>query len=197
MRQREKRIERNEDRKPHPHSRHAAWNYFPAGIPNVLWHGTSQLWRSSQESLEWEHWLQNKTLDYQRINTAAAKSFQPCPTLCDPIHGSPPGSPIPGNFQARTLEWVAISPSKAGKWKVKVKPLSRVRLFVTPWTAAYQVPLSCTSSKQKTNKKITNPIIRKQDYHLTQPCPSEGKQTQTKATQHKLYPILCLHKPLG
>ena len=40
---------------------------------------------------------------------AAAKSLQSCPTLCDPIDGSPPGSPIPGILQARTLEWVAIS----------------------------------------------------------------------------------------
>ena len=62
---------------------------------------------------------------------AAAKSLQSCPTLCDPIDGSPPGSPIPGILQARTLEWVAISFSNAGKWKVKVKSLSRVRLLVT------------------------------------------------------------------
>ena len=40
---------------------------------------------------------------------AAAKLFQSCPTLCDPVDGSPPGSPVPGSFQARTLEWVAIS----------------------------------------------------------------------------------------
>ena len=46
---------------------------------------------------------------------AAAKSLQSCPTLCDPIGGSPPGFPIPGILQARTLEWVAISFSKAGK----------------------------------------------------------------------------------
>ena len=59
---------------------------------------------------------------------AAAKSLQLCPTLCDPIDGSPPGSPVPGILQARTLEWVAISFSNAGKWKVKVKSLSRVRL---------------------------------------------------------------------
>ena len=44
---------------------------------------------------------------------AAAKSLQSCPTLCDPIDGSPPGSPIPGILQARTLEWVAISFSNA------------------------------------------------------------------------------------
>ena len=71
-----------------------------------------------------------------------AKSLQSCPTLCDPVDGSPPGSPIPGTLQARTLEWVAISFSNAWKWKVKVKSLSRVRLFVTPWTAAYQAPPS-------------------------------------------------------
>ena len=67
---------------------------------------------------------------------AAAKSLQLCPTLCDLIDGSPPGSPVPGILQARTLEWVAISFSNAWKWKVKVKSLSRVWLFVTPWTAA-------------------------------------------------------------
>ena len=50
---------------------------------------------------------------------AAAKSLQSCPTLCDPIDGSPPGSRIPGILQARTLEWVAISFSNAWKWKVK------------------------------------------------------------------------------
>ena len=44
---------------------------------------------------------------------AAAKSLQSCPTLCDPIDGSPPGSPVPGIIQARTLEWVAISFSNA------------------------------------------------------------------------------------
>ena len=52
---------------------------------------------------------------------AAAKSLQLCPTLCDPIDGSPPGSTIPGILQARTLEWVAISFSDAWNWKVKVK----------------------------------------------------------------------------
>ena len=51
---------------------------------------------------------------------------QSCPTLCDPIDSSPPGCPVPGILQARTLEWVAISFSKAWKWKLKVKSLSRV-----------------------------------------------------------------------
>ena len=63
---------------------------------------------------------------------AAAKSLQSCPTLCDPIDGSPPGSPIPGTLKARILEWVAISFSNAWKWKVKVKSLSRVWLLATP-----------------------------------------------------------------
>ena len=80
---------------------------------------------------------------------AAAKSLQLCPTLCDPIDGSPPGSPIPGIFQARTLEWAAISFSSAWKWKVKVKSLSLIRLFVTPWTAAYQAPPPMGSSRQE------------------------------------------------
>ena len=80
---------------------------------------------------------------------AAAKSLQSCPTLCDPIDSSPTGFPVPGILQARTLEWVAISFSNAWKWKVKVKSLSHVRLFATPWTAAYQAPLSMGFSRQE------------------------------------------------
>ena len=80
---------------------------------------------------------------------AAAKSLQSCPTLCDPIDGSPPGSAVPWILQARTLEWVAISFSIAWKWKVKVKSLSRIRLVATPWTAAYQVPPSMGFSRQE------------------------------------------------
>ena len=77
---------------------------------------------------------------------AAAKSLQLCPTLCDPINSSPPGSPVPGILQARTLEWVAISLSNAGKWKWK---WSRVWLLATPWTAAYQAPPSMGFSRQE------------------------------------------------
>ena len=80
---------------------------------------------------------------------AAAKSLQSCPTLCDPIDGSPQGSPVPGILQARTLEWVAISFSNAWKWKVKVKLLSRAQLLATPWTAAYKAPLSLGFSRQE------------------------------------------------
>ena len=79
-------------------------------------------------------------LAFHHAATAATKLLQSCPTLCDPRDGSPPGSPSPGILQARTLEWVAISFSKAWKWKVKVKSLSHVRLLATPWTAAYQAP---------------------------------------------------------
>ena len=79
----------------------------------------------------------------------AAKSLQSCRTLCDPIDGSPPGSPISGILQARILEWVAISFSNAWKWKVKVKSLSRVQLFTTPWTAAYQAPSPMGFSRQE------------------------------------------------
>ena len=83
------------------------------------------------------------------ITAAAAKSLQSCPTLCYPIDGSPPGSPVPGLLPARTLEWVAIFFSNAWKWKVKVKSLSCVRLVATPWTAAHQAPLSMGFSRQE------------------------------------------------
>ena len=79
----------------------------------------------------------------------AAMSLQSCPTLCDPIDGSPPGSPVPGILQARTLEWVSIAFSNAWKWKVKVKSLSRVQLLATAWTAAYQAPLPLGFSRQE------------------------------------------------
>ena len=101
------------------------------------------------------HWLitkrQKKYLIIEQIwrQYAAAKLLQSCPTLCDPRDGSPPGSPVPGILQARTLEWGAISFSSAWKWKVKVKLLSRVQLLVTSWTATYQAPPSMGFSRQE------------------------------------------------
>ena len=80
---------------------------------------------------------------------AAAKSSQLCPTLCDPIDGSPPGSSIHGILQARTMEWVAISFSNAWKWKGKVKSLNHIRLFATPWTVAHQAPPFMGFSRQE------------------------------------------------
>ena len=96
-----------------------------------------------------------------RSAAAAAKSSQSCPTLCNPIDGSPKGSAVPGILQARTLEWVAISVSNAWKWKVKVKSLSYVRLLATPWTAAYQAPPSMGFSRQEYWSGVPLPSLEK------------------------------------
>ena len=89
-------------------------------------------------------------------NTAAAKSLQLCPTLCNPRDSSPPGSPIPGILQARTLEWAQdINGRISGKYNSihkgpqfsSVQLLSPVQLFVTPWNAARQASLSITNSQ--------------------------------------------------
>ena len=80
---------------------------------------------------------------------ASAASLQSCPTLCDSIDGSPPGSSVPGTLQARTLEWVPISFSNAWKWRVKVKSLNHVWLFMTPGTVAHQAPPSMGFSRQE------------------------------------------------
>ena len=111
---------------------------------------TSVFWNYKMEILPicglWELKLNGiifvKHLVYTAAATAAAESPQSCPTLCDPIDGSPPGSPVPGILQARTLEWVAISFSNAWKWSLS-------RLLATPWTAAYQAPLSMGFSRQE------------------------------------------------
>ena len=94
-----------------------------------------------------------------RPAAAAAKSLQLCLTLCDPIDRSPPGSPVPGILQARTLEWVAISFSNAWKWKVKVKSLSPVPLLATPWTTAYQAPRSMRFSRQEYWSRLPLPFF--------------------------------------
>ena len=77
-----------------------------------------------------------------------------------PHRRQPPGSPVPGILQARTLEWVAISFSNAWKWKVKAKSLSRVWLLVTPWTAAYQAPPSMGFSRQKYWNGVPLPSLK-------------------------------------
>ena len=94
---------------------------------------------------------------YYYSTAAAAKSLQSCPTLCDPIDASPPGSPVPGILQARTLEWVDISFSNAWKWKVKLK-WNRVRLCATPWTAAYQAPPLMGFSRQEYGSGVPLPF---------------------------------------
>ena len=103
-------------------------------------------------------WVRNcRRTDRQRSFYERAKSLQSCPTLCDPIDGSPLGSPIPGILQARTLEWVAISFSNAWKWKVKGKSLSCIRLLATPWTAAHQAPPSMGFSRQEYWSRVLLP----------------------------------------
>ena len=96
-----------------------------------------------------------------RRASVAAKSLQSCPTLCDPIDGSPPGSSVPGILQARTLEWVAISFSNAWKWKVKVKSLSHVWLLATPQTVAHQAPPSMGFSRQEYWSGVPLPFPRR------------------------------------
>ena len=107
------------------------------GSLSILWHCLSL-------GLEWK-----LTFSSPVAAAAAAKLLPSCPTLCNPIDGSPPGSPIPGILRGRTLEWVAMSFSNAWMWKVKVKSFSRVWPLVTPWTAAYQAPPSMGFSRQE------------------------------------------------
>ena len=106
----------------------------------------------------------------KEYNAAAAKSLQSCLTLCDPIDGSPPGSPVPGILQARTLERVAISFSNAWKWKVKVKSLSRVWLLATPWTEACQAPPSMGFSRQKSTGVGCHCLLWKHNDGYQIPC---------------------------
>ena len=119
--------------------------------------------KKKKESQPRHAYLKKKSLQPESAvaAAAAAKSLQSCPTLCDPIDGSPPGFPVPGILQARTLEWVAISFSSAWKWKVKVKSLSRVQLLVTPRTAAYQAPPSMRFSRQKYWSGVPLPFLQK------------------------------------
>ena len=107
-----------------------------------------------------------------KASAAAAKSLLLCPSLCDPIDGSPPGSPVHGILQARILEWVAISFSNSRKWKVKMKSLSRVQLLATLWIAAHQAPQSLGFSRQKywSGVPLSSPI-----------------KTQRKIIDHKEY----------
>jgi len=136
----------------------------------------SQRWRSSRQSAktrpgadcgsDHELLIAKFKLKLKKVGKttkpfAAAKSHQSCPTLCDPIDSSPPGSPIPGILQARILEWVAISFSNAWKWKVKVKSLSRVRLLMTPWTAAYRALPSMGFSRQEYWSGLPLPSLTK------------------------------------
>ena len=105
----------------------------------VIFSSIKSAWNSLATRTAWEFILA----------AAAAKLLQSCPTLCDPIDGSPPGFSVPGILQARALEWVAISFSNAWKWKVSVKSLSHVPLLAIPWTAGHQAPPSMGFSRQE------------------------------------------------
>ena len=109
--------------------------------------------------IDWRilHHCATREAPYIHTAAAAAKWLQSRLTRCDPIDGSPPGSAAPGFLHARTLEWVAISFSNAWKWKVKVKSLSHVLLFATPWTAAYQAPPSMRFSRQEYRSGVPLP----------------------------------------
>ena len=142
-------------------------DFFNPNFPNLFdqssivlrWHRINVVYNIISETLQlWTslmvQWLRLRFLmqvvQVQYLAAAAAaKSLQSCSTLCNPIDGSPPGSPVPGILQARTLEWVAIAFSSAWKWKVKVKLLSRVWLLATPWTASCQAPPSMGFSRQE------------------------------------------------
>ena len=119
----------------------------------------------------WSGSTDSKTLDYQRTNpAAAAESLQLCPTLCNPIDGSP-----------REYQIMRIHTKEPLEYKTQHHPTTSSTLFRTPHP----------NNKQNKN---TNPIISIQDHHLTQPCPS--KETNKQKTQHKSHPIRSLHKPL-
>ena len=116
-----------------------------SGLPWKMDLGNATMWGQLTIFLSWSMPLCQKGTCQETV----AKSLQSCLTPSDPIDSSPPGSPVPGILQARTLEWVAISFSNAWKWKGKVKSLSHVRLLATPWTAAYQAPLSMGFARQE------------------------------------------------
>ena len=107
-------------------------------------------------------------MEFTAAAAAAAKSLQSCPTLCDPIDGSPPGSPIPGILQARTLEWVAISSSNAWKWKVKVKSLSRSNMHIHTHTAGTNTghELETVSIKQRKREFPDSLVVRTESFHF-------------------------------
>ena len=125
---------------------------------------------------------------------SAAKSLQLSPTLCHPIDGSPPGSPIPGILQARILEWVAISFSNARKWKVKVKSLSHVQLLVTSWTAAYKAPPSMGFSRQEysSGMPLPSPLVPLSIIQTSKILSFKMKKVQRKQETQRIWILILL-----
>ena len=154
-------------------------------------HGVTKSWTQLRNWTElilsrcgsWCPQIINNSKHRRSLTTAAAaaKSLQSCLTLCDPIDGSPPGSTVPGVLQARTLEWVAISFSNAGKWKVKGKLLSRVRLLATPWTVAHQAPPSMGFSRQECPSLTTEHHKNITIVKILKHCENYQNVTQTQS----------------
>ena len=119
-------------------SRQEYWSGLPCAPPGDLPHPGMEPVSLTSSALASRIFTTSATWDA----FCSAKSLQSCSILCDLIDSSPPGSPVPGILQARTLEWVAISFSNTWKWKVIMKSLSRVQLLVTARTAAYRAPPS-------------------------------------------------------
>ena len=131
---------------------------------------------------------------------AVAKSVQSYLTLFNPMDSSPPGSPIPGIFQARTLEWVATSFSNA--WKRKVKSLSRVQLLATPWTAPPpQAPQSMGFSRQEYWSGLPGPSPMSHAFKATQNgwvmVKSSEKTWSTGGGSDKPLQYSCLENPMN
>ena len=113
--------------------------------------------RNPRRNWSWIVSLSTSLILRELLLLAAAKLLQSCPTLCDPINGSPSGSPVPGILQARIVEWVAISSSNAWKWKVKGKSVIWFPLIATPWTSAHQDPPSMGFSRQQYRSGVPLP----------------------------------------
>ena len=122
-----------------------------------------------------------------------------CPTLCDPIDGSPAGSPVPGILQAGILEWVAISFSNAWKWKVKVKLLSHVWPSATPWTAAYQAPPSMGFSRQEywSGAPLPSPVVTWIACYSLLSCLVPTTEYELPEIRHKLPVFTTVSQCLG
>ena len=139
-------------------------------LKSLLKHHSSKasiLWPSAFFIVQLSHPYMTTGETIALTAAAAAKLLQSCPTLCNPIDSSPPSSPVPGIFQARTLEWIAISFSNAWKWKVKVKSFSHVWLLVTWWTAAYQAPPSVGFSPKELSMSCYYGILWNSSHSLS------------------------------
>ena len=137
------------------------------------------------DSGAWQATVHGVTRVGHNLAAAAAKSLQSCPTLCDPIHGSPPGSPVPGIFQAGTVGCHFLLQC------MKVKSESEVAqscpTLLNPWTAAYQVPPSMGFSRQEYWGGLALPfpdLAAKPPYiiQLWNHCAVHRKQTHFKST---------------